>query len=265
MFANSFLIQLLFFVLAHVAAIRNMRTGRVAAGFFQFAAVWILADAALVLRFVFEERGIPFLAVLAAMQILSVWSFLRHVHGRAQRRREVVKESRDRRYADALDLYMGGHDQEALGHWRSLARKEPWAAASAFMVGTLSMRLASRRRAISWMKRARLLAWEDSVLRNTITEELRRFREEGLRQKELRKHAGRQRRRAAREEPASDRSGSGPDARRSPRQRRKGSSGGSEAAEGDAPQQKLLDRVPGPAQVWKAKRKLHEERRSKRR
>ncbi|PIE24330.1 MAG: hypothetical protein CSA62_03345 [Planctomycetota bacterium] len=175
MLADSPLFQLLLFVLAHVAAYGNMRTGRMTRGFVQFAGVWILLDFALVERFVAGETGAAYLVPLVMFQLLAVLSFLEwHLRRRLCRRPSFIAAS-DEKYSKALTLWMAGLDQEAVATLQPMLRRNPWDVEARLLLGCIEHENGRSNRALRLLKDAAYRT-QQPRLKEEIREELRRVK-----------------------------------------------------------------------------------------
>jgi hypothetical protein len=117
---------LLLFVLGHAAAVAWFRSGRPWVGVLLVAWLWVTADAAVLLRFLFDpplpawESCAWAMAVGAALASSHVaWLLLRRRTARAQ-------EQRVARYREGLIAHMGNDARTAVSRFRWLVRKDPW-------------------------------------------------------------------------------------------------------------------------------------------
>jgi len=172
MWVDNFWVQALFFALLLVAAVGNMRTGRFGLGFAQFVLGWLLADGALVMRFVFEETGPAFTRTVLALQVCATVGIATYAFGRIRRRLTGFRDRQDQRYLDALDRFMAGDDEAAIAGLRRIVRKDPWDGQARAMLATVHAANGRRRAALRWYRRsAALLA--DGEWRDEIEEEIR--------------------------------------------------------------------------------------------
>ena len=175
MFADSPLFQLALFVLAHVAAYGNMRSGRMTLGFVQFAGVWILLDFALVQRFVAGETGGPYLVPLVMFQLLAIASSLEWHLRRRLRARPSFVAAADASYGRALQQWMAGQDQQAIGTLQPMLRRDPWDVEARLLLGTIEHEGGRTARALRLLKDAAYRTQEPR-LKEEIREELRRVK-----------------------------------------------------------------------------------------
>jgi hypothetical protein len=169
---DSFYAQLLAFVAVQTAGWWNMLTGRFRLGFAQFAAGWMLADAALLLRLVAGDAGPTYRLVIVVLQALALVGLGEVVVRRIVRARPGFRRDQEALFAAALDAFMAGRDEEARRGFRRLFRRDPWDAEAATMVATLLARAGERGRALAWFRRARTRA-RSETLRQRIDEEVR--------------------------------------------------------------------------------------------
>ena len=175
MFADSPLFQLALFVLAHVAAYGNMRSGRMTLGFVQFAGVWILLDFALVQRFVAGETGGPYLVPLVMFQLLAVASSLEWHVRRHLRSRPAFVAASDASYGKALQQWMSGDDQQAIATLQPMLRRDPWDVEARLLLGTIEHEGGRTARALRLLKDAAYRT-QQPRLKEEIREELRRVK-----------------------------------------------------------------------------------------
>ncbi len=159
----SFLLPFASFCLLASTGLANMRSGRFPLGFGQFAAAWVLGDAALLLAFVLPG-GERFLGpCILALELSAALAFTTFAFGRWRRGRPFFREARDREYRRALQAYMRGEDAEAARILRRIRRKDPWDAAVPFLLAEIADRGGRSGRSRRLRRTARRLAGNEAA------------------------------------------------------------------------------------------------------
>ncbi|MEZ5989782.1 MAG: hypothetical protein R3F30_11795 [Planctomycetota bacterium] len=138
MFADSFLFQLLVFVVVQATALALLRTGMLVAGFTLLGGSWLLADAALMLRFLLHDPDTTRLCLvgLQAMAVLGGGGF---ALWRVVRGRPGFRARPEEQWRRALDAYMAGRDQEAVSLLARLRRRDPWDAEACLLAARIEV------------------------------------------------------------------------------------------------------------------------------
>ncbi len=135
MFQGEFLPNLIVFLIGQAAAWGYLRTGLVPRGLVSLIGGWVLADAALVARFAYDQEGAVFVASLAGMQMLAVFEAFRFVVGRTRRRMPAAVVARRQASREAFVRYLRNDLEGAIAGYRSLVRRDPWDLTSRFALG----------------------------------------------------------------------------------------------------------------------------------
>lgn len=164
---DSLPFNLLLFALAQVVALAYLRTGLPWRGIRLMMATWILADIALVARFVLSEQGLPYTLSLGFMQGYALLEFALYASGRLRRRMPGPRQHRQELIRQAFVHYLRNELDQAGRIYARLVRADPWDLQS--QVGLASVHAGTGRpgRARRLLRSARGLAaqqgWSDLV------------------------------------------------------------------------------------------------------
>jgi tetratricopeptide (TPR) repeat protein len=174
MFADSFLANLLIFVIGQAAAWGNMRTGRVVRGLALMVGAWALADLALMFRFVFESMRASYLPVLVVLQAWSLVEAALLGHGRLRRRSWRRRPARLALYREAFEHYLRNDLPAARSLQQRLVRRDPWDTEATLALATTLARAGERKKARKLFRRARAIDLE-ARFHDVIADELDRI------------------------------------------------------------------------------------------
>jgi tetratricopeptide (TPR) repeat protein len=141
-FPDSFLPNLVLFVAGQAAAWFYLRTGRLWLGSVPMAVMWIAADVAVVLRFVFADTGPLYGWSLGVLQGTALATAAALLVARWRRRWSGTARQRAVLFGAAMQHYLAGRHEQAVVGFRRLARCDPWDAASWLALGNALRRLA---------------------------------------------------------------------------------------------------------------------------
>lgn len=137
---DTFLPNLVVFAVGQATAWFHLRTGRWCAGGALSAALWLLADCALVARNMFGATGGHVWLPLVAMQVLAIgaglWLGIRWWWRRGSR----TARQRPELFADGLAAYLRGDLVLAAATFRRLVKNDPWDAAAWIAAGNVAQR-----------------------------------------------------------------------------------------------------------------------------
>lgn len=155
MFPDALLPNVLLFAAGQAAAWAWLRTGFVGRGVAVMVAIWLLADWALVARFVFADAGGSFVLALSLLQLLcaveAAWLLLlvlRRRFGRLRRQRRQL-------FAAAFAHHLRGEPAPARALLQRLLRHDPWDVPSRILLALVLSRLGRRQQARRLLRRAR--------------------------------------------------------------------------------------------------------------
>lgn len=174
MFPDSFLPNLLIFVMAQVAAWGYLRTGLIRRGAILMVSTWVLADAALLARFAYEEDGPPFRIPLYLMQTHALLETFLFAFGQLRRRFTRTARRRRELFRSAFVHYLRDELDEATGILIRLRRNDPWDLQSTLALANVMASRRRHRRAIGLYRQARGLDRHQQY-RDFIGHQLRRF------------------------------------------------------------------------------------------
>lgn len=155
MFADHLLPNLLIFLVGQAAVIGLLRTGLVAHGVALVLGTWLFADAALVARLVFAIDGAGYVALLVAMQVLSLGGAAWLLHGRWRRTRPGVIADRERSFRDALRHYLRDELDASARILAGLCRRDPWDLPARLLRARVDAAAGRGERARAGLRRAR--------------------------------------------------------------------------------------------------------------
>ena len=174
MFEDSFLINLVIFVVGQVAAYCYLRTGRKIRGVTLMILGWVLADVAMVRVFGFGQRDTIFLASLTLMQAYSLVEAFLFTIGRIRRRSSKVRQQRKERFRSAFLHCLRNELDAAIADYRALVSMDPWDLESTLGLATALARKGKGRQARRYFRYARSLDLNDDY-GDVISDELQRF------------------------------------------------------------------------------------------
>lgn len=157
MFADSFPINALIFLLGQLAAWGYLRTGLVLRGVCIVVVTWLATDVALVARFGFADGEFASLVALIAMQSAALGGLVLYLFGRIRRRRNATKDAVGQAFLSARIHYLKNELDPAVEQLRTVVRRDPWHLAGSLALGTAYSRSGQPRRALRWLRRARSL------------------------------------------------------------------------------------------------------------
>lgn len=126
MFEDSLAINLVIFLAGQLVAYLYLRTGRRQRGLVLMIGAWVLADVALVQRFVFGAVDEVYYASLIAMQGWSVLEFAGYFFSRMRRRSKAVRKRRDLEFRSGFEAYLQNDLELAIRNFRGIVRRDPW-------------------------------------------------------------------------------------------------------------------------------------------
>lgn len=175
MFQDSFLINLLIFLVAQVVAYGYLRTGLIRRGVLLIIGTWLMADAALLARFAFNHTGNYYVGALWLMQVHMLLETFLYASGRLRRRlRSTVSRRRDQ-FSAAFRHYLRNELDQAQRILRRLVRLDPWDLESTLALATVLSRKGRYRKARGLLRQARGLD-RNKRFRDVIGAELRYFK-----------------------------------------------------------------------------------------
>jgi len=152
---ETFLPNLVLFLGGQAAAWIYLRTGRFVLGGGAMAALWVLADWALVARLVFAETGPHFTATLLAMQLVALLTIAALAFGRWRARWSKTAKQRPELFAAGLTQYLRNELDGAAVTFRRIVRANPWDAAAWVALGNVRRSEGKTRVARACYRRAR--------------------------------------------------------------------------------------------------------------
>ena len=155
MLADAFLPNLALFVVGQAAAWYYLRTGRPWLGGGAMAALWILADWALVAKFVFGAAGNDFTGPLLGMQLVALAAAGSLAIALWRRRWSKAAKGRAGTFRSGLEAYLRDDLKVAERAFRTLVACDPWDAAAWLALGNVQRRLARASKAAGCYRRAR--------------------------------------------------------------------------------------------------------------
>jgi len=174
MFEDSFLINLVIFVMGQAAAYGYLRTGRKTRGVMLMILGWTLADVALVRVFAVGQRDTTFIVALLLMQAYSLVEAFLFVLGRTRRRSSKVKQRREEWFRSAFLHSISNELDAAISDYRALVRMDPWDLESTLGLATTLARAGKGRQARRYFRTARSLDLKNDYA-DVISDELKRF------------------------------------------------------------------------------------------
>ena len=174
MFEDSFLINLVIFVVGQLAAYCYLRTGRKTRGVMLMIVGLVLADVALVRVFAFGQRDTIFLLSLILMQAYSLAEAVLYTIGRIRRRSSTAKQQRKERFRSAFLHCLRNELDAAIADYRALVKIDPWDLESTLGLATALARKGKGRQARRYFRCARSLDLKDEY-GDVISDELKRF------------------------------------------------------------------------------------------
>lgn len=126
MFEDSLLINLAVFAAGQLVAYLYLRTGRRQRGLSLMIGGWVLADVALVQRFVLGSVDEVFYAALITLQAWSALEFLGYFFARLRRRSKSVRARREHEFLAGFEAYLRDDLEEAIRNFRGVVRRDPW-------------------------------------------------------------------------------------------------------------------------------------------
>lgn len=154
MFLDAFLPNLTLFLLGQAAAWYYLRTGRFWVGAMATAGLWILADWALVAKFVFGAVGRDFTLPLVGMQVVALLTAALLAVALWRRRWSKTAKQRPVRFRAGLEAYLRDDLGNAQKVFTGLVRCNPWDAAAWVALGNVQRRLGRARQAAACYRRA---------------------------------------------------------------------------------------------------------------
>jgi hypothetical protein len=153
-FAASFLLVFVSFVVGQLAAWSYLRTGRFLPGFVATVLLWSLLDWWLVARFVFAVDLAELRWPAAALQAVAVTTAAVLLFGRWRRRWSAAARQRTERFGAGMSQYLRGDYAAARTTFAGLVRTDPWDAAAWIGLGDVHARTGQLRRARRCYRRA---------------------------------------------------------------------------------------------------------------
>jgi len=153
-FPDAFLPNLALFLLGQAAAWFYLRTGRFWIGALATAALWVLADWAIVARFVFAADGTDLLVPLGGMQVVAIAVVALLAVALWRRRWSKTAKARSVRFAEGVFAYLREDLPVARSVFRGLVACNPWDAAAWVALGNVERRLARPGKAAACYRRA---------------------------------------------------------------------------------------------------------------
>jgi hypothetical protein len=175
MFEESFLINLVIFLLGQWAAYGYLRTGLRQRGLALMILGWVLVDVILVERYAFERTGIFYRVSLACLQAYSLVEFVLFTGGRIRRRLRSVRRAREVDFRQAFLHYLNDEMVLAEAGYRRILKRDPWDEEATLGLATTLARIGKSKKARAMFRRARALD-QDGRFTDVIGDELRRFR-----------------------------------------------------------------------------------------
>lgn len=157
MFWDAFLPNALAFACGQLVAWGYLRTGLVRRGVVLMLTIWVLADAALLARFAYEQDGLWYLLPLLSMQVVCVASAARFTFCRLRRRFSRTARRAKELFALGQGHYLRGELDRALETFRLLHRNDPWHVPSAIALASVLARCSRPRQAVRLYRQARAL------------------------------------------------------------------------------------------------------------
>jgi tetratricopeptide (TPR) repeat protein len=149
--------NLALFVAGVLVATACLRTGLVVRGVLLMVLVWVLADGALLVRYVWEDRTDLFLGTLAAMQVVCAWSVVWWIWARVRRRLGRMGRQRNAVFAEGQASFLRGDLEAARRTFARMLGHDPWDAATAIAMAEVLQAQGRRSAARGWLKQARNL------------------------------------------------------------------------------------------------------------
>lgn len=174
MFPDAFLPNLVIFLVAQVAAWGYLRTGLIRRGVFLMVSTWILADAALLARFAYEEVGASYRIPLSLMQLHALLEAFLLASGQLRRRFTKTARQRPGLFQRAFVHYLRDELDEAAAIFTRLRRNDPWDLQSTLALANVMACGRRKRRAIALYRQARGLDRHQQY-RDFIGHQLKRF------------------------------------------------------------------------------------------
>lgn len=157
MFADRLLPNLLLFATAIAVAIAWLRTGMILRGVLLLFAVLATADATLLIRFVFADRGPTYTAALTAMQIVAALGIGTLTAQLLRRRLSADLRRRPALFDQGLRHYLRDELPAAQAIFGRLHRVDPWHVPSAIALAQVLARLGRTGAARRLLRSARRL------------------------------------------------------------------------------------------------------------
>ena len=174
MFEDSFIINLVIFVVGQAAAYGYLRTGRKTRGVMLMIIAWVLIDDAMMRAFAFGKRDTMFLILLTLVQAYSLVELFLFTSGRIRRRTSKIKEQRREWFRNAFLHHIRNDVDAAIADYRSLVSMDPWDLESTLGLATALARDGKGRQARRYFRAARSLDLRHEYA-DVISDELKRF------------------------------------------------------------------------------------------